>query len=217
MQGIDNIIFVDPEKPDSAGINRAAELLRKGKLVVLPTRGLYGLAADALNQEAIARVFTIKKREPAKPLLVLIHDAQMLDKVARPVNAMAKGLMTAFWPGKVTFIVTARANLPAGLTGGTGKIGVRLVSHPVARLIVQATGRPLSGTSANPAGAAGVADVAALDPKITQAVDLIVDSGRLIGGVGSTIVDVTGTRPEVLRQGAVPAKDIQAAFESLGL
>ena len=140
MQGIDNIIFVDPEKPDPAGINRAAELLRKGKVIVLPTRGLYGLAADALNPEAVARVFTIKKREPAKPVLVLVHDALMLDKVARPVNAMAKGLMAVFWPGKVTFIVTARADLPTGLTSGTGKIGVRLVSHPVARLIVQAAG-----------------------------------------------------------------------------
>ena len=129
----------------------------------------------------------------------------------------AKGLMTAFWPGMVTFIVTARPNLPAGLTGGTGKIGVRLVSHPVARLLIQTAGRPLTGTSANPAGGVGVADVAALDPKIAPAVDLIVDSGHLIGGVGSTIVDVTGTRPEVLRQGAVPAKDIQAAFEALGL
>ena len=216
MQGIDNIIFVDPENPDSAGINRAADLLRQGRVVVLPTRGLYGLAADALNPEAVARVFTIKKREPAKPVLVLIHDAQMLDKVARPVNTMAKGLMTVFWPGKVTFIVTARADLPAGLTSGTGKIGVRLVSHPVARLIVQATGRPVTGTSANPVGAGGVADVAALDPKITRSVDLIVDSGRLTGGVGSTIVDVTGTRPEVLREGAVPAKEILTAFQSLG-
>ena len=216
MQAIDNHIFIDPEKPDPAGINHAADLLRKGKVIILPTRGLYGLAADALNPDAVARIFTIKNRIPTKPVLVLIDDAHMLAQVAQPVNAMARGLMKTFWPGMVTFIVAARPGLPTGLTGGSGKIGIRLVSHPVARRIVQATGRPLTGTSANPTGVEGAAETATMDPGIVQAVDLIVDSGSLAGGIGSTVVDVSGIRPEVIREGAVPEKTILSAFKSLG-
>lgn len=181
-------------------------------MVVFPTLGLYGLGADALNPEAVNRIFRLKARDTRKPLLVLIDHPAMLAQIARPVSAMADYLMRCFWPGRVTFVVPAPTDLPSALTAGSDKIGVRQTSHPVAAALVRAVGGPVIGTSANLSGVCGCAAVKDLDPAILKAVDLVLDAGPL-SGKPSTVVDVSGRQPIILREGTVPAADILEAFE----
>jgi L-threonylcarbamoyladenylate synthase len=201
--------------PPSEAIAAAAQVIRTGGVLVLPTTGLYGLGADALCPQAVERLFRLKGRDSSKPILVLIASGDMLVQVARPVSDLTRSMMARFWPGRVTFVVPARRGLPLGLTAGSGKIGVRQAAHPVARALVQAVGTPLTGTSANLSGAGGCAAVTDIDPAVIGAVDLVLDSGQLAGGAGSTVVDMTGPLPVILREGAVPAAEIMVVFNQL--
>lgn len=169
---------------------------------MVPTRGLYGLAADAFRESAVARLFALKGRPAEKPVLVLISDPSELDRLVVAVPATGRLLMDRFWPGRLTLVLPARPEVPAALTAGTGKIGVRLCGHPVARMLAAAAGGPITGTSANRSGGPGCHRIDDLDPELAQGVDFILDAGPLAGGSGSTVVDVCGDRPEVLREGA---------------
>jgi L-threonylcarbamoyladenylate synthase len=208
LKPVTDIRSLDPDAPDEAVIGQAAEIIRRGELVVFPTHGLYGLGGDPFNPAAVQRIFDLKGRAPDRPLLVLIADMKDLSRVALAPSAVALDLMARFWPGKVTFVLPARKELPAALTGGHGKIGVRLVGHPVAASLVRALAAPLTGTSANISGTGGCATIQQIDIKLIQGVQMVLDAGRLAGGRGSTVVDVTGKRPQILREGAVAAQEI---------
>jgi len=210
LSGFSEIVRVNT--PDSEAIERAGRIIRNGGLVVFPTSGLYGLGADPFNPEAVDRIFMIKGRSRQKPVLVLIHYESELERLVRRVTPLARKLMDRFWPGRITLVMDAAPVLPAGLVAGTGKIGVRLCGHPVGAALIKAAGCPITGTSANLSDQGGCADIAALDARIAQGVDLILDTGPLAGGSGSTVVDVSGKNPVILREGAVPAADIQAVF-----
>jgi len=175
-----------------------------GGLVVFPTRCLYGLAADAGNTAAVHKVFQAKGRGPENPVLILIRHADDLAGLVTTVPDSALILMEKIWPGGVTLVFPASAAVLPALTAGTGKIGIRLPAHPVARALVDAVGRPVTGTSANVSGKPGCADAVGLDRRIAAEADLILDGGPLAGGTGSTVVDVTGKMPVILRSGAVP-------------
>jgi L-threonylcarbamoyladenylate synthase len=207
-QIISNRLAVDPRRPDPAVIETAAGVLRRGGVVVFPTRCLYGLAADALNAAAVARVFELKRRPTDNPLLVLVQDRSRVAPLVRRVRPAAELLMRHFWPGLVTVVFAAREGLPPNLTAGTGKIGIRVPSHPVAAALVRAFGGPLTGTSANISGQPGCARVAQLDPELAAGVDAVLDAGPLCGGTGSTVVDTTGEVPRVLRAGSVSARAV---------
>lgn len=214
MKNTAKIITVDADHPAEASIQRAADIVRSGGVVILPTSGLYGLGADALNHLAVERLFGLKGRDPAKPILVLIADCGMLPQVAEPPSASVRSKMARFWPGRVTFVIAARPGLPRGLTGGSGKIGVRLVAHPVARALVRSVGAPLTGTSANLSGTAACSAIDHIDRAVIGAVDLVLDSGPLAGGPGSTIVDLTAEKAVILREGAVASSDIISVFNT---
>jgi L-threonylcarbamoyladenylate synthase len=207
---------IDPQRLDRRLIARAAEIIRRGAVVVFPTSGLYGLGADAFNAQAVARIFDLKGRDPAKPLLVLVDSPEMVTRVAQPTSALASHIMQCFWPGRLTLVVPARPDLPKGLTGFDGTIGVRQVAHPVAAALVRALGGPMTGTSANLSGAGGCSSVAALDPKVRDAVDLVLDAGPLAGAPGSTVVEVKEKSVAILRDGVVPRAQIMAAVEQFG-
>jgi L-threonylcarbamoyladenylate synthase len=213
LKSIANIVSVDPHHPEPEAISQAAEAIAAGGVVIFPTRGLYGLAADAFNPDAVRRIFQLKGRPPNKPLLVLISDPADVHRLVSSTSPATRHLMRCFWPGGVTFVMPAREELAAELTGGSKKIGVRQTAHPVAMALVQAVGRPLTGTSANISGAGGCARVSDIDPALIDAVDLVLDGGALAGGPGSTVVDVSGAVPVVLRQGAVEGRQIQRCFK----
>lgn len=184
-------------------IAKAVKIIRSGGVVVFPAKCLYGLAVDALNQKAVERVFNIKQRPVTNPLLVLIDNIRQLDLLVQQIPEAAYLLIEQFWPGNITLVFNALDNLPAALTAGTGKIGVRIPGHPVARELVKQVKIPITGTSANISGQAGCSDISELDPQIAYSVDMILDAGILKGGAGSTVVDVTCNPVKVIREGVV--------------
>ncbi len=194
-------------------IREAARVIRSGGVVVIPTRGLYGLGADALNPMAVDRLCRIKGRSPQKPILVLISSLDELADLTPSIPALAVPLMDRFWPGRLTLVFAARPSLPARLTAETGKIGVRLVGHAVAAALVRAVGGPITGTSANLSGRAACSRISDLDSAIVEQADLVLDAGPLTGGRASTVVDVTGSVVMILREGAVPRAEIERVLE----
>jgi len=204
------ILKVDPDHPRQETIQRATLSIGNGGVVVFPTTGLYGLAADAMNPTAVARIFYMKGRVPDKPISVLVKDRKSLLRVVRNIPDLAVPLLDRFWPGGITFVLEATTDLPGNLTAGTGKIGVRIPVHPAAAALVAKTGGPITATSANVSGRGGCFDIGLLDGEITEKADLILDAGLLAGGPGSSVVDVTVTPPLILREGAVPAAALVA-------
>lgn len=176
-------------------------------MLVFPTSGLYGIGADAFCTESIRRVFAIKRRPAHQPVLVLLSGIHDMDRVVRRVPDYAEVLM-GLWPGGITLIFEAADKVPACLTGGTGKIGVRVPAHAVAKALIDRFGGPITGTSANLTGLPATASVEALDPEIRRQVDMVLEAGTLAGGPGSTIVDVTSWPVRVVREGAVPRQAV---------
>jgi L-threonylcarbamoyladenylate synthase len=190
----------------------AVAALRRGALVVYPTETLYGLGADATNEAALERLVELKVRPAGKPISVLVSSREMLDRIAARVTPLAERLMTRFWPGPLTLVVAARAGVSEILTAGSGSIGVRLSSHPVATALVAALGRPLTSPSANPAGAEPSITIGQARAYFGDRVALYLDGGRLQGGVGSTVVDVTGEQLRIVRQGTVSRAALRAVL-----
>ena len=203
------VIRVHPDHPDPDAIRQAAEFINNQGVVVFPTQCLYGLAADAMDAGAIRKIFHIKQRPETNPLLVLIHSANDLEKLVAHIPDPAKMVMQAFWPGSLTLVFDAAPGVSGLLTAGTGKIGVRIPSHPVARALVRAAGKPITGTSANVSGTPGCSRIRELPQKLIQAADLVLDAGTLKGGTGSTVLDITCHPPRVIRQGRIPLDKIR--------
>lgn len=208
MKISDKTIKVDPLKPEPELIRKAASVVKQGGVIIFPTRYIYGLAADALNEDAVAKIFEIKGRGSDKPLLVLADTYLMLSCLAKDIPPPAQKIMDNFWPGGVTIVFEANDNLPANLTGGSGKIGVRKPGHPVATALVRAVGGPVTGTSANLSGNRGCGMISEIDPEIAERVDLIIDAGELEGGTGSTVIDVTQEPPVLIREGGISIDEI---------
>ena len=205
-----NIIRVDSSHPEPDIIHQAANILKQGGLVIFPASCLYGVAANALAPTAVNKVFQLKHRPRNNPILVLIKTVDQLSDLVSVVPPQAQTLMDRFWPGGLTLVFDAAAHLCPELTAGSGKIGIRLPGHPVAQALVNSVDFPVTGTSANLSGRPGCTRINSLDPTIIQHADLILDAGPVNGGTGSTVVDVTCNPPKILRQGAVPARDILA-------
>jgi L-threonylcarbamoyladenylate synthase len=210
---LSKIRFIDPLGPDPVLIREAIHRLDRGGMVVLPTRHLYGLGVDALNPRAVERVFTAKQRPRQQPLLILVASSAEAGIYARGIDARATALMHAFWPGKLTIVLPAGPLLPEALMGGTGRIGIRLVAHPVSRHLVRALGRPITASSANLSGQPGCRRIEDLQPAILAAADLVLDAGPLLPGIGSTVVDVQPDVVRILREGAVKVDAIRTIID----
>ncbi len=204
---------VTPQRPEVEIIQAAAAVIRKGGVVAFPTTGLYGLGTDALNAAAVERLFDLKQRQRSKPILVLIDSPVQLQGLAARIPDAAVRIMDQFWPGGVTIVFEAAAGVAEPLTAGTGKIGIRQAGHPVAAALLSAVNGPITGTSANFSGAPGCRRIEDLDPELIRRLDLIIDGGPLKGGRGSTVVDVTGRRLRILREGAVSEGEILTLFD----
>jgi L-threonylcarbamoyladenylate synthase len=189
----------------------AVDALRRGEAVVYPTETLYGLGVDAWSERALELLASLKVRPDDKPISVLISSRAMLDAIAERITPLAGRLIARFWPGPLTLVVTARPSISRRLTAGAGTIGVRLSSHPVAAALVTGLGGPLTTTSANPAGAAPATTIDQAKGYFGSKVAVYVDGGTVSGGVGSTVVDVTGNTPRVLREGAVSVAALHTA------
>jgi L-threonylcarbamoyladenylate synthase len=196
------VLAVDALVPSPAAIAEAARALARGGVVAFPTETFYGLGVAALDAAAVRRLFALKGRPQSRPILVLVDDPARVDALAE-VSGAARALMRRHWPGALTLVLPARAVVPVELTAGTGTIGVRQPSHPVARALVSALDAPVTAPSANPTGAAPPATAADVLAVFDGRIDVILDAGPTAGGLPSTVLDVTVDPPRVIREGAV--------------
>jgi L-threonylcarbamoyladenylate synthase len=203
------MIKIDFEHPEPHKIDEAVAILKNGGVIAFPTETFYGLGADARNDEAIEKIFGIKGRDFKNPILVVIGDRGQLDAFAADIPAEARKLMDRFWPGPLTIVFRAAPSVSPKLTAGTGKIGIRLTSHPIAREISKGLAEPVTATSANLSGAPECSSAAEVLSQLQGRIDGVVDGGHTPGGKGSTIVDVTIYPPKVLREGMIPSSLIQ--------
>jgi L-threonylcarbamoyladenylate synthase len=203
-------LFVDPEFPQRDALQEAAKWIRAGGVVAIPTDTLYGLAADPFCADAVARVFAVKGRDAAQPLPLIASDTQQVALSLGPLTAVGERLSQRFWPGPLTLLVAAPQTLAKDVTGGTGRVGVRVPANGIARAICRAAGRPLTATSGNISGQPATADPDEVERTLGAVVDLLIDAGRTPGGPPSTIVDVTADPPLLVRAGATPWNDIQS-------
>ena len=189
---------------DDASIRRAAALLRGGELVAFPTETVYGLGADALNAEASARIFAAKGRPADNPLIAHIAgESGLAGLIAGEPCACARALMRAFWPGPMTLIFPKSPRVPREVTAGLDTVAVRMPSHPVARALISAAQTPIAAPSANRSGRPSPTTAAHVLEDMEGRIPLILDGGPCEVGLESTVVDVTGARPRILRPGGV--------------
>jgi len=184
-------------------INEAARVIMAGGVVAVPTESFYGLAVNALDEKAVERLLAVKQRREDHPILILIHSAEELKKYVVRIPPVASRLIEAFWPGGLTIVFEAKPELPLPLTGGAGKIGVRLSSHPVPTALAKVAGVAITGTSANVTGEPPCESPEDVLRSLGSQVDVILDGGRTAGGKGSTVLDVTVSPPAILREGMV--------------
>lgn len=177
-----------------------------------PTETFYGLAADAFNVQALEKIFKVKKRSTSKPLLLIISSVEQLTPLVQEIPAKAQLLINAFWPGPLTIIFKAKSHIPELLTGKTGTIGIRISSHPVAQELSECFQSPVTGTSANISGGKNPSTADEVETQIGHGLDLILDGGKTHGQKGSTIIDVTAGNARIIRQGDIPAEEIQTVL-----
>ena len=191
-------------------IRTAAKILREGGLVAFPTETVYGLGGNGLDSTACEKIYIAKGRPSDNPLILHISEPEELSAIVAEVSPAARLLMDAFWPGPLTMIFKKKEIVPAKATGGLDTVAVRFPSHPVARAIIKAAGLPIAGPSANSSGKPSPTRASHVAYDLDGKIDMIVDGGATEWGLESTIVDVSGEIPVLLRPGAVTREMLAA-------
>lgn len=179
------------------------EVFKRGGIIAYPTETFYGLGADPFNEDALERLFELKGRPRGKPILVVIREVSELTLLAADIPDVATSLIKRYWPGPLTIVFKAKEGLSELLTGGTGKIGVRLSSSPVTQRLVEILRSPITSTSANPSGMSPARDYKEVLEYFDDAVDVVIKAERLSADQPSTVVDVTAEKPVVIREGVI--------------
>ena len=188
---------------------RAAAVLRAGGIVAIPTETVYGLAADALNPDAVAKIYAAKGRPSTNPLIVHVTSIDAAKALASTWPVAAQKLAEAFWPGPLTVIVPKNPVVPDAATAGLPNVAIRIPSHPVMRAVIDAAGTPLAAPSANRSQAVSPTRAAHVLKSLGANVDVILDAGTTEHGLESTVVDCTVVPPRVLRPGPVSILDLE--------
>jgi L-threonylcarbamoyladenylate synthase len=194
----------------------ARAVLDRNGILAVPTETFFGLAVNPFQEEALDRLFVLKKRGLEKPVLALVAGREMLPRVVREIPEVADRLMARFWPGPLTIIFPCQPGLPRLLTGGTGTIGVRQPRQDITCRLINALGYPITGTSANRAGSPPLTRAAEVAGEFGEHVDLILEAGPCPGGLPSTIVDVTSSPPRLVRAGAIPTVALAEIIPEMG-
>ncbi|MBI3593993.1 MAG: threonylcarbamoyl-AMP synthase [Nitrospirae bacterium] len=193
------ILKLDPAHADSS-LKEAATLISQGKVIIYPTDTLYGIGAAIGNEAAVSKVFQIKKREFDKPILILIEKPVDLEPLVMDISSKALELMARYWPGPLTLVFKASEKVSSLLTGNSGNIGIRCSASGTVQRLLALTRSPLTATSANLSDETPVTSAAEAGRIFGDQVDLILDAGPLVSEP-STIIDVTGEKPRLIRQG----------------
>lgn len=197
---------------DEDSIRVAADVIRKGGLVAFPTETVYGLGCDALNPDAVARVFEVKGRPAFDPLIVHIATETALDGLVETISPKDRRLMNRFWPGPLTLIMPKHARVPDIVTAGLSTVAIRMPAHPTAQALIRKAGVPIAAPSANPFGSISPTCAQHVRDGLGDRVELILDGGPCLLGLESTIVSTAGTTPEVLRPGSLSLPEIVAVM-----
>lgn len=193
-------------------ISHACQLLKAGKLVAIPTETVYGLAANALDPDAVIRIFETKNRPSFDPLIVHIASTDDVAKYVEEVTPAARQLMKAFWPGPLTIVLRKNDLIPDAVTSGLPTVGMRMPNHPLTLSLLREVQLPLAAPSANPFGYISPTRASHVADQLGESIELILDGGNSQIGVESTIVDCSGTKPVVLRLGGTSLEAIQAVI-----
>jgi tRNA threonylcarbamoyl adenosine modification protein (Sua5/YciO/YrdC/YwlC family) len=208
------IVKINPETPESSLIRYAADQIRAGEVLGMPTDTFYGLAADPFNLRAVDRVYDIKTRNRHKPLSLLIDSIDQAEELAKSLTDEFYKLAEKYWPGPLTMIVKAGSRLPLKVTANTGNVALRVPNSSIALAVVRAATIPITATSANLSGASECTTALAVRDQLGDRISIIVDGGTSPREVASTIIDLTDeeTRWQIMREGAIPAREISEFF-----
>ncbi len=207
------ILSVDPSTNYRDAVRRACEVVRDGGIIAYPTETFYGLGVNVYDERALVRLAREKGRGEEKPFPVIVANINMVITVAEEIPELAHHLMDEFWPGPLTLLLPAKNGLSAEVAGKDVKIGVRISSHPLATSIVQELGIPLTATSANPAGGKSPVFAGEVQEAFSDRIELILDMGKLPGRKASTVLDMTVSPPEFLREGECDVKRVQHVIQ----
>lgn len=202
------ILRINPLAPDDALIRETANILKSGGVIIYPTETVYGIGALYSDEQALQRVFAIKGRDPARPVLLLLPDGSYLERLAVRVSEKARRIAERYWPGPLTLLFHAAPGLSPLLTGADNKIGCRVSSHPVAQRLLNAVGLPITSSSANTSGNNNPSNFNQIDYSLQNMVDVLIDAGDLGQGIPSTVLDVSEEPFRVVRAGAVNPKEL---------
>lgn len=202
---------INQANPDPLVVAMIAELLRAGAVIAFPTDTFYGLGADIYSETAIKRLFEIKGRMVDKPILILISNKEELIPLLSAENntEVYQRLVDEYWPGPLTLVFNASEKISPVLTGGTGRLGVRLPDHNFCKMLIQSLGSPITATSANISGCGSLDNPSEVLTALGDHIDVLVDGGKTRGGSESTVVDVSGNEPVILREGAISSFNIR--------
>jgi L-threonylcarbamoyladenylate synthase len=193
-------------------LDLAPEILAKGEILIYPTETLYGLGVDIQNPQALQRLFSLKKREPKKPVSVLLGSAEQLSGLAKPLSSLVQKLWDHFLPGPLTLVLPADAGLDPRIHGGTGWVGVRFSPHPWVKVLMAKFGRPITTTSANLSGEAGGQTVQQLWRDFKEEGVYLLNGGDLPASKGSTVVKIDGDHLQLIREGDIPFREIKISI-----
>jgi L-threonylcarbamoyladenylate synthase len=199
---------------DEAAIRRAAERLRAGEVVAFPTETVYGLGADAENEAAVRRIFEVKGRPPDRALICHVDSPASAKTLLTGWDDRAETLAAAFWPGPLTFVLPKRPEVADVVTGGGPTVAVRSPNHPVALALIRALGRPIAAPSANRTARISPTRAEHVRADLDGLIPMILDAGPTSVGLESTVLDLSGASPTILRQGAITRAAIEAYLKA---
>lgn len=203
------LIRIDSHSPLPAALGRIIDILKGGGVIAYPTETFYGLGADAFNPAAVEKIFEIKGRAQRNPIPLIIGRLDLLAGLVLEIPGIATKLIEKFWPGPLTLVFRAAPTINPALTGGSGKIGIRLSSHQLARKLSEGISGPLTATSANLSGAGESTSASEVLLGLNDRISAVADGGATPGGKGSTVIDITVDPPVFFRHGAISAKAIK--------
>jgi L-threonylcarbamoyladenylate synthase len=208
-------LTINPHKPDDRSLVLAAEVVQAGGVLVYPTETLYGIGANALDARAIRKVDHLKERGDQKTSLVLVESHERMLSLVASVNAVAEKLIAAFWPGPLTLVFPASKSIPIALSKGLGTVGIRIPASLLCRRLLQLCGCPITSSSANRPGEPPGRTIEEIHSSFPTGIDLYLDAGELPASLPSTVVDVSGGAPRIIRQGAVSLERLQSVIPGI--
>lgn len=207
----------NPSSDFQLQIEKGISILKQGGLVAYPTDTVYGLGACVILPQSVERVYRVKDRPRKMPFPWLLADTSDIAKITETISPEAQLLIDRFLPGSLTLVLPKSKSLPDEITAGTGTIAFRIPDHPVPQTLIKELGTPIIGTSANISGKPSPLTADEVKEQLGDSIDLVIDGGRCPGGKESTIIDLSGEKPVLLREGAISKEEIESVIDNIVL